>query len=81
LTHPNVVAVYDVGRDGNTPYLVMELVDGHSLATRMAGGPLSIPDAIAVALQICDALCVAHEAASCTATSNRRTSCLAAPER
>jgi eukaryotic-like serine/threonine-protein kinase len=60
LTHPNIVAVYDVGRDSGVPYLVMELIDGTSLATLLAGGPLPIDQAIDVARQICDALAVAH---------------------
>jgi serine/threonine-protein kinase len=60
LTHPNIVAVYDVGRDNGVPYLVMELIDGTSLATLLAGGPLPIDQAIDVARQICDALAVAH---------------------
>jgi serine/threonine protein kinase len=60
LTHPNIVAVYDVGRDNGVPYLVMELIDGTSLATLLAGGPLPVDKAVDVARQICDALAVAH---------------------
>jgi eukaryotic-like serine/threonine-protein kinase len=60
LTHPNIVAVYDVGSDNGVPYLVMELIDGTSLATMLAGGPLPIDKAVDVARQICDALAVAH---------------------
>jgi eukaryotic-like serine/threonine-protein kinase len=60
LTHPNIVAVYDVGRDNGVPYLVMELIDGTSLATLLAGGPVAIDKAVDVARQICDALAVAH---------------------
>src|ERR1700722_19634627 len=40
LSHPNVVAVYDVGEDGGSPYLVMELVTGGTLADRIRAGPL-----------------------------------------
>jgi eukaryotic-like serine/threonine-protein kinase len=60
LTHPNIVAVYDVGSDNGVPYLVMELIDGTSLATLLATGPLPIDKAVDVARQICDALAVAH---------------------
>jgi eukaryotic-like serine/threonine-protein kinase len=60
LTHPNIVAVYDVGRDNGVPYLVMELIDGTSLAPLLAGGPLAIDQAVDVARQICYALAVAH---------------------
>ncbi len=60
LTHPNIVAVYDVGSDNGAPYLVMELIDGTTLATLLVGGPLPIDQAVDVARQICDALAVAH---------------------
>ena len=60
LTHPNIVAVYDVGSDNGAPYLVMELIDGTTLATLLVRGPLPIDQAVDVARQICDALAVAH---------------------
>ncbi len=60
LTHPNIVAVYDVGTDSGGPYLVMELIDGTSVAALLAGGPLPIDQVVDVARQICDALAVAH---------------------
>jgi serine/threonine protein kinase len=60
LTHPNIVAVYDVGSDNGAPYLVMELIDGTSLATLLATGPLPIDKAVDIARQICGALAVAH---------------------
>src|SRR5438445_12947544 len=40
LRHPAVVAIHDVGWDGDTPFLVMELVPGGSLRDRLAAGPL-----------------------------------------
>jgi Protein kinase domain len=40
LTHPNVTRVYDFGRAGGVPYLVMELLEGDTLADRQAGGPM-----------------------------------------
>ena len=60
LTHPNIVAVYDVGTDDGVPYLVMELIDGTSVEALLAGGPLPIDQAVDVARQTCDALAVAH---------------------
>jgi len=66
LDHPNIVSVYDAGEAdpapsggaGNTPFIVMQLVGGTSLRDV---GPLSIPQIIAVARQLCDALDHAHE--------------------
>jgi serine/threonine protein kinase len=56
LNHPNICTLYDVGPD----HLVMELVEGPTLADRMSGGPLPLDDALAVARQIVDALEHAH---------------------
>jgi serine/threonine protein kinase len=60
LTHPNIVAVYDVGTDNGVPYLVMELIDGTSVAALLASGPLPVGQAVDVARQICDALAMTH---------------------
>ncbi|MEU3456509.1 protein kinase [Micromonospora sp. NPDC006766] len=65
LTHPHVTQVYDYAEatlpDGSlVPYLVMELVEGHTLADRLAGGPLAWPEAIRLAGQVAAALAAAH---------------------
>jgi serine/threonine-protein kinase len=57
LNHPHICALYDVGPD----YLVMELVEGPTLAQRIAAGPIPIPEALAIARQIAEALEGAHE--------------------
>jgi len=57
LNHPNITTLYDVGPD----YLVMELVEGATLAERIAQGPLSLDAASAIGRQIADALDYAHE--------------------
>ena len=57
LNHANVCTVYDVGPD----YLVMELVEGPTLAERIAEGPIPMEEALAIARQIGDALEAAHE--------------------
>ncbi len=62
LNHPNIVAVYDFGADGGDSYLVMELVEGRSLAAMIGDGPLSVADAVAVATQACTGLAAAHAA-------------------
>ncbi|MEV0723517.1 protein kinase [Micromonospora purpureochromogenes] len=65
LTHPHVTQVYDYGEatlPGGVvvPYLVMELVEGRSLADRLTAGPLAWPDAVRVAGQVAAALAAAH---------------------
>ncbi len=61
LSHPNIVNTYDVGREGDTYFIVMELVDGPSLAEVIAGdGRLPEPVAIDYAAQICNGLAYAH---------------------
>lgn len=61
LSHPNIVNTYDVGREGETYYIVMELVDGPSLAEIIAAdGRLPEPVAIDYAAQICSGLAYAH---------------------
>src|SRR5438105_11569714 len=57
LNHPNICHVYDVGPD----YLVMELVDGATLADRIQQGALPLEEALAIARQISEALEAAHE--------------------
>jgi eukaryotic-like serine/threonine-protein kinase len=60
LAHPNVARVYDFGRDGGTPFLVMELLEGQTLAGRLASGPLPPAEAARVAAAVADALDAAH---------------------
>ncbi|WP_282756684.1 serine/threonine-protein kinase [Actinoplanes sandaracinus] len=62
LSHPNIVAVHDVGADHGMKFLVMELVEGRSLAQRLAEGPMEIAEAVRVAVQVCAALEAAAEA-------------------
>jgi hypothetical protein len=61
LNHPNIGAIYGLEDAGGMRALVLEFVDGETLADRIARGPLAVKDAIAVALQIVDALDAAHE--------------------
>lgn len=52
----------DVGYEGDTLYLVMQYLDGETLASRLTRGPLTADDAVAVAMQIGEALQAAHRA-------------------
>jgi len=64
LSHPNVCALFDVGRadgpDGGIEYLVMERLEGETLASRLARGPLPVPEALALGSQLAGALAAAH---------------------
>src|SRR5580658_278086 len=57
LNHSNICTLYDVGPN----YLVMELVEGPTLAERIAQGPIPLAEALTIAKQIADALEAAHE--------------------
>ena len=60
ITHPNICTLLDVGEDGSAIFLVMEYVDGATLAQRLEDGPLPVPVALRTAVQIADALDHAH---------------------
>ena len=61
LAHPHIVTTYDTGRDADVAYIVMELVDGTTLARLLkAQGPLPVAKAVDVAVQVADALACAH---------------------
>src|SRR5262245_57039085 len=61
LNHPNIAQIYGVERSGGAPALVMELVDGPTLADRIAHGAMPLEDALPIAQQIAEALEAAHE--------------------
>ncbi len=60
LSHPHVCALYDVGREGDTEYLVMELLEGETLGHRLARGALPIDQAMRFGAEIASALQAAH---------------------
>ena len=60
LNHPNILAVYDIGRHEGAPYIVSELLDGETLRDRLAG-PLPGRKAVEYAVQIARGLAAAHE--------------------
>lgn len=62
LGHPNIVAVYDVGEEGQTPFIVMQLVDGRSLREVLsAQGALPVDQAIEIGVQVAGALAFSHQ--------------------
>ena len=60
LKHPNICTIYDVGHDDGIDFLVMELVEGESLAARLSRGPLPCEEAVVRAIEIANALDEAH---------------------
>ncbi len=61
LNHPNIGAIYGLEETDGITALVLELVEGPTLADRLARGPLPVADALAIARQIAEALEAAHE--------------------
>jgi serine/threonine-protein kinase len=61
LNHPHIGAIYGFDEAGDRHFLVLELIDGETLAERIARGPLPVPEALAIANQIAEALELAHE--------------------
>ena len=61
LNHPNIAAIYGLEQAGSTHYLVLELVEGETLAERLARGPIPLDEAREIAVKIADALEEAHE--------------------
>src|SRR5262252_6737123 len=61
LNHPHIAAIYGFEDSGSTHALVLELVDGPTLADRLAKGPIPLDEALPIAKQIADALEAAHE--------------------
>ena len=62
LNHPNVVTIYDFGREDDVQYIAAELIDGETLRERLERGPLTIMEAIDIASAAAGALAAAHEA-------------------
>ena len=61
LNHPHICTLYDVGREDGVDFLVMELVDGETLAVRLERGPMKLDEVLRVAAQIADGLDRAHK--------------------
>jgi serine/threonine protein kinase len=67
LNHPNICTLHDIGSQDGTTYLVMEYVEGETLAERLRKGPLSLKQAFEYGMQICEALEKRIARALCTA--------------
>src|SRR5260370_41988949 len=62
LAHPHICALYDIGHQDGTDYLVLEYIGGQTLAQRLIPGPLEIDDALRIGIEIAGALDNAHRA-------------------
>ena len=60
LSHPNICHLYDVGSQEGMAYIVMELLEGETLAARLTKGPLALDQVLKYGIEICDALDKAH---------------------
>jgi hypothetical protein len=56
LNHPNICTLHDVGRQGGVEFLVMELLDGETLAQRLVKGPLPLEQVLKYGIEICEGL-------------------------
>src|SRR6187431_1648116 len=62
LSHPHICTLHDIGHQDGTDYLVMEYLDGETLAARLTRGKLPVDQALQYGIQIADALAAAHKA-------------------
>ena len=60
LNHPNICTLFDVGHEDGVDFLVMELIDGETLAARLQRGPLPAPELLKIGIEVADALDRAH---------------------
>src|SRR6187401_2535849 len=60
LSHPNILSIFEFGRDADRTFVVTELLDGETLRARLAAGPLNARRAVAYGLQIARGIAAAH---------------------
>jgi Tol biopolymer transport system component len=61
LNHPNICTLYDIDREGDVDYFVMELLDGETMAARLERGPMKLDEALKIGAQVADGLAAAHK--------------------
>ena len=61
LNHPNIATIHEIGEAAGNPYIVMEYVEGQTLAERLETGPLALNEIVDIGVQAAEALAEAHE--------------------
>ncbi len=61
LNHPHIGLFYDIGHDGGVDFLVLEFLEGESLAKRLEEGPLAMPELLRIGIAVADGLAQAHK--------------------
>ena len=61
MNHPNICTVYEIGQDGDRPFIVMEYLEGHSLFQILDGNPMDLDRTLRIALDVAEALDAAHK--------------------
>src|SRR5262245_56571309 len=62
LNHPNIITIYEIGREGDTHFIATEFIEGHTLREIIAGEKTQLREGLAIAIQVADALATAHTA-------------------
>ncbi|HVG38607.1 MAG TPA: protein kinase, partial [Pyrinomonadaceae bacterium] len=62
LNHPNIITIYEIGREGPINYIAAEFIDGHTLRRKIGGEKLAVREAVTIAVQMAGALGAAHAA-------------------
>src|SRR5215471_8585213 len=60
LSHPHICILHDIGEQGGIHFLVMEHLEGETLAARLSRGPIPLEETLRIAIQVCEALAMAH---------------------
>jgi eukaryotic-like serine/threonine-protein kinase len=61
LNHANIAGIYELAESGESRFLILELVEGETLAERVARGPMPLDEVLPIAIQVCEAIEAAHE--------------------
>jgi serine/threonine-protein kinase len=61
LNHPNIITIYDIGREGDMAFMAMELIEGVELRSLILNGQLTLPRALNIAAQVAEGIASAHE--------------------